>query len=174
MTQGETATEFTPGGMMTSSNGNIFRITGPLCWEFTGPRWIPLTKASDAGLWCFSLISPWTNDWVDNWDAGDLRRHRVHYDVTVMRFTVFSDAQTGNQLTWFTNPTMQRFHIPQCTIQNRNVYMMGYGTSALWDLWDCIFDWCYLLWVRLEVNGAYLKLHWILGNLYCTVISGDW
>ena len=23
--------------MMTSSNGNIFRITGPLCGEFTGP-----------------------------------------------------------------------------------------------------------------------------------------
>ena len=29
--------------MMTSSNGNIFHVTGPL-------RWIPLTKASDAEL----------------------------------------------------------------------------------------------------------------------------
>ena len=36
--------------MMTSSNGNIFRVTGPLCGEFTGDRWIPRTKASDAGL----------------------------------------------------------------------------------------------------------------------------
>ena len=26
--------------MMTSSNGNIFRVTGHLCGEFTGPRWI--------------------------------------------------------------------------------------------------------------------------------------
>ena len=34
--------------MMTSSNGNIFRVTGHLCGEFTGPRWIPLTNASDA------------------------------------------------------------------------------------------------------------------------------
>ena len=33
--------------MMTSSNGNIFRVTGHLCGEFTGPRWIPRTKASD-------------------------------------------------------------------------------------------------------------------------------
>ena len=24
--------------MMTSSNGDIFRVTGHLCWEFTGPR----------------------------------------------------------------------------------------------------------------------------------------
>ena len=39
--------------MMTSSNGKFFRITGPLCGEFTGQRGIPLTKASDAGLWCF-------------------------------------------------------------------------------------------------------------------------
>ena len=37
--------------MMTSSNGNSFRVTGHLCGEFTGPRWIPRTKASDAELW---------------------------------------------------------------------------------------------------------------------------
>ena len=39
--------------MMTSSNGNIFRVTGHLRGEFTGPWWIPHTKASDAELWCF-------------------------------------------------------------------------------------------------------------------------
>ena len=39
--------------MMTSSNGNIFRVTGHLCAEFTGHRWITRTKASDVELWCF-------------------------------------------------------------------------------------------------------------------------
>ena len=39
--------------MMTLSNGNIFRVTGHLCGEFTGPRWIPRTEAGDAELWCF-------------------------------------------------------------------------------------------------------------------------
>ena len=39
--------------MMTSSNGNIFRVTSLLCGEFTGHRLIPRTKASDAELWCF-------------------------------------------------------------------------------------------------------------------------
>ena len=39
--------------MMTSSNGNIFRVTGHLCGEFTGYRWILRTKASDAELLCF-------------------------------------------------------------------------------------------------------------------------
>ena len=33
--------------MMTSSNGKIFHVTGPLCGEFTGDRWIPRAKASD-------------------------------------------------------------------------------------------------------------------------------
>ena len=33
--------------MMTLSNGNIFRVTGLLCRELTGLRWIPRTKASD-------------------------------------------------------------------------------------------------------------------------------
>ena len=68
--------------MMTSSNGNIFRVIEPLCGEFTGHRWIPLTKASDAELWWFL----WSKDWVNNREAGDLRRHRVHYDVILMSF----------------------------------------------------------------------------------------
>ena len=30
--------------MMTSSNGNIFRVTGPLCGEFTGPGEFPAQR----------------------------------------------------------------------------------------------------------------------------------
>ena len=44
--------------MTTSSNGNSVRVTGPLCEEFTGHRWIPLTKASDAELWGFLWSLP--------------------------------------------------------------------------------------------------------------------
>ena len=66
--------------MMTSSNGNIFRVTGPLCGEFTGsgefPAQMPITV--------FSFICVWINDWVNNREAGDLRRHRGHCDVNVM------------------------------------------------------------------------------------------
>ena len=72
--------------MMTSSNGNIFRVTGHLSGEFTGPRWIPRTKASDAGLLMFSLICAWINGWVNNGAAGELRHHRAHYYVIVMIF----------------------------------------------------------------------------------------
>ena len=74
--------------MMTSSNGNIFRVTGPLCGEFTGHRWISRTKATGEEL---SLICAWINVWVNNRQAGDLRRHRAHYDVIVkiMKADVF-------------------------------------------------------------------------------------
>ena len=47
-----------PRTMMTSLNGNSFRVTAPLWGESTGHRWIPLTKASDAELWCFLWSAP--------------------------------------------------------------------------------------------------------------------
>ena len=47
-----------PVGMMTSSNGNIFRVTCPLFGEFSDHRWIPHTKASDADLWCCLWSAP--------------------------------------------------------------------------------------------------------------------
>ena len=42
------------------------------------------------------------------------------------------------ELAWFRNPTMHLFHIPRCTIQNRNVHISVLNV-ALWDmkLVDC-------------------------------------
>ena len=59
----------------------------PRNWPFVRGihRSIPRTKASDAELWCF-LICVWINDWVNNREAGDLRRYRGHYDVIVMKY----------------------------------------------------------------------------------------
>ena len=68
--------------IMTSSDGNNFRVTGPFCWEFTGHRWIPRTKASDAELWCFPFAS--INGSVNNREASEFRCQCAHYDVTVM------------------------------------------------------------------------------------------
>ena len=36
------------------------------------------------GAFIFSLICSWINGWVNNSEAGDLRGHCAHYDVTVM------------------------------------------------------------------------------------------
>ena len=67
--------------MMTSSNGNIFRVTGPLSGEFTGefPAQRPVTRS-----FMLSLICAWIRGWVNNREVGDLRRYRAHYDVIVV------------------------------------------------------------------------------------------
>ena len=41
-------------------------------------------KGQWRGALMFSLICVWINGWVNNREAGDLRRHRGHYDVIVM------------------------------------------------------------------------------------------
>ena len=41
-------------------------------------------KGQWRGALMFSLICVWINGWVNSREAGDLRRHRGHYDVNVM------------------------------------------------------------------------------------------
>ena len=41
-------------------------------------------KGQWRGALMFSLIGAWINGWVNNREAGDLRRYRAHYDVIVM------------------------------------------------------------------------------------------
>ena len=41
-------------------------------------------KGQWRGVLMFSLICTWITDWVNNREAGDLRRHRAHHDVIVM------------------------------------------------------------------------------------------
>ena len=71
-------------------------------------------KGQWRGALMFSLIYPWINDWVNNREAGDLRRQHGHYDVIVMSrdaaghrwipltnvsdavFNVFLDVWTNN------------------------------------------------------------------------------
>ena len=65
--------------MMTSSNDDLFSALLVLCMgnsPVTGgfPSQRPVIRDL-----MFSLICAWTSDSVNNWDAGDLIRHRAHY-----------------------------------------------------------------------------------------------
>ena len=44
------------------------------------PHKRPVTRS----FWCFLWSALWIIGWVNNREAGDLRRHRAHYDVIVM------------------------------------------------------------------------------------------
>ena len=68
--------------MMTSSNGNIFRVTGHLCGEFTGPRWIPHTRPVTRSFDVFfdlrlnnRLSKQWWGWWFETLSRS-LWRHR--------------------------------------------------------------------------------------------------
>ena len=60
----------------------------PRYWPFVRGIHRSPVNSPHKGQWCvalvFSLICGRINGWVNNGEAGDLRRHRAHYDVTVM------------------------------------------------------------------------------------------
>ena len=68
--------------MMTSSNGNIFRVTGLLCGEFTGPRWIPaqrpVTRSFEVSfdLHPNKQLSKQSWGWWSETPSSSLWRHR--------------------------------------------------------------------------------------------------
>ena len=61
----------------------------PRNWSFVRGIHRSLVNSPRKGQWrgdlMFSLICVWINDWVNNREAGDLRRNRAHYDVIVMK-----------------------------------------------------------------------------------------
>ena len=70
------------GHMMTSSNGNIFRVIGPLS-AVNYPH-----KGQWRGALMFSLICAWINGWINNCEPGGLKRHRAHYDVIALTIRI--------------------------------------------------------------------------------------
>ena len=65
--------------MMTLSNGNIFRVTGPSRSPVNSPH-----KGQWRGALMLALKCARTNGRVNNRDAANLRHHCAHYNVTVM------------------------------------------------------------------------------------------
>ena len=60
----------------------------PRYWPFVRGLHRSPVNSPHKGQWrgtlMFSLIFAWINGWVNNREAGDLRRHRAHDDVTLM------------------------------------------------------------------------------------------
>ena len=87
--------------------GKRFHVMSSSCWHDDVikwkhfPRYWPFVRgihrsqvnSPHKGQWrgalMFSLICTRINGWVNNGEAGDLRRRRAHYDVTVMIYEIF-------------------------------------------------------------------------------------
>ena len=89
----------------------------PRHWPF---MWSPVNsprKDQWHGALMLSLICVWTNVWISNRAAGDVRRHRAHFDVSVMHLT--RHLRTG--------PTQSSFHFNKVEL-----HIEGYGWLTHW------------------------------------------
>ena len=115
----------------------------PHYWPFVrGIHWSPVNspqKGQWRGALMFPLICTRINGWVNNGDAGDLRRHRAHYDVTVM---------LGN-ISW--SSTWAQFIIITFISCARR------GVSNLHVL-DCLFNSLFMLTKMIHQSSAMLRL----------------
>ena len=72
----------------TSHNDVIKWKHFPRYWPFVRGVHRSPVNSSHKGQWrralMFSLICVWINSWINNLEAGDLRRYRTHYDVIVL------------------------------------------------------------------------------------------
>ena len=84
----------------------------PRYWPFVREIRRSPVNSPHKDQWCgalrFSLICTWVNYWINNREAGDLRRHRAHYDVIVMWWSavlklVFDMLLISLLICWLTN-----------------------------------------------------------------------
>ena len=87
-------------------------------WPFSRGIHRSLTRISDA---FFDLA--WINGWVNNSEAGDLRRHRDHYDVIVM---------------WYKPHQLYEVPLPEAAMVFDNTSTLNSGNVPLLTL-DLIF-----------------------------------
>ena len=91
----------------------------PRYWPFVRGIHRSPVNSPDKGQWrgalMFSLIFAWINGWVKTREAGELSRHRAHYDVTVMCNDVFMDHCLSRG--WLQAPamTLNRTAAPRAT-----------------------------------------------------------
>ena len=99
-------------------------------------------KGQWRGALMFSLICARTNGWVNNREAGDLRRHRAHYDVIVMN---------QNNV-----PTLWSLVAPQLVV------MTTWGTARVEKVGIMIivgFQLCMIIWRSVLITKFVSGLH---------------
>ena len=105
-------------------------------------------KGQWPGALLLSLICSWINGWVNNREAGDLRRHRAHYDVTVMIYSWFSLTACFSKLIIETRkfPISYFIHGYICLEERKDVFILvARGTCIRYMLqiyiYICIYIW---------------------------------
>ena len=110
----ETAWHTVDDRVDTVHHGNIKWKYFLLYWSFVRGIHRSPVNSLHKGQWCgalmFPLICTWIYGWVYNRKAGDLRRHRTHYDVIVMTSRIVNMVHTLWCLLW--SPTCWFYSYP--------------------------------------------------------------
>ena len=120
----------------------------PRNWPFAGNSPVPVNSPHNGqwrGALVFSLICVWINDWANNREAGDLRRHRGHYNVNVMRK---GPRYLASALVY--DRTMEYFSFNNCwlSLTSRNETLCG---ACVQDLFICRRIWAFSHTTQVEV-----------------------
>ena len=86
----------------------------------------------------FSLICARINGWVNNREAGDLRRHHAHYDVTIMPSTTRAYKET-TVLIWDEIPHSCMITLWHKLFDHRTVLLCLVGS---FHYWECELTFC--------------------------------
>ena len=126
-------------------------------------------KGQWRGALMFSLIYAWINDWVNNREAGDLRRHRGHYDVIVMCHTrpcMFIVRRAG--LLWSQQDFEWRWSVPlfKCLTVLEFSFIL-FDLCLLITFFNFIMNYVPIVtfWIF-----TYHKI-WILSIMFCSIWS---
>ena len=148
----------------------------------------PQVNSPHKGQWYGALICAWPNGWVNNREAGDLRRHRIHYDVTVMfidyhmlnlsRFPSTENCKPDPDYCGKPQPMgFEKFHCTQWTnVPDECPNMCGlcwgvakmdkqqkHNRSGSNKIWDAIVAFCLQSWIHhwnisKYMNTVYFKI----------------
>ena len=121
--------------MMTSSNGTFILFIGPLC-GFPGSPVKSLHQGQWRGALMFSLIWTWTKNWVNNRDAGDMRRHSAHDYITITCLFVdnpltMSTEKARMHLSKLLQAAFELFSMTTCVANNLGNVMLCF-VSMKW------------------------------------------
>ena len=148
------------GHMKTSSNADIFCVTGPLWGEPTGHRWTLLTKASDAELWCFLWSAP---EQTVIWDA-----------ITLIMTSQWGKKYGGciQSSAIITRSNLSRYYTRHCDYSKKRKSNFKLKTATPYlaltgELWGVYYENFEENWPR--YNGTVLYCVWL-----CLVVVRPW
>ena len=118
----------------------IKRKQFPRYWPFVRGIHRSPVNSQHKGQWrralMFSLICTWIHGWVNNGEAGDLRRHRAHYDVTVMVAIWLSQHQWISPTEEFSKWLITHLSLDKMATISQTIFLDAFSWMKSFVFWS--------------------------------------